>query len=340
MDQDANRQGVLLLSELGLDPGLDHMSTMRLLDRLRSEGGRVTAFRSYGSGIPAPDQPQNPLRYLISWNPRNVVMAAEQGAQYMEDGKIKIIPFHHVFHHTWTVEVEGIGALEAYPNRDSMSYKDSFGLRDARTMIRGTLRYPGWCETWARVVQLGLPNESLRIPDLAERSYREVVEMFLPDHTSGADIEQRVARYLGISPTGRILQNLRWLGLFSDEPTGCEGDTAAAMMIHLLTDRLPLTPELRDMVILQHELDVRYPDRPGERVLSTLIEKGEEGGFTAMAKTVGLPTAAAVKLLLTGDLTLTGTRIPTHPAIYEPVLAEVERELRFRESTEPLDDTA
>lgn len=337
LDLDAKRKGVLLLCEMGLDPGIDHMSAMALIRRIQDEGGRIVGFSSYGSGIPAPDQPQNPLRYVITWDPRNVVMAAYQGAQYMVDGAIKIVPYHQVFLNTWPVHVDGVGLLEAYANRDSMSYMQSFGLNHVKTMIRGTLRYPGWSETWGQIVQLGLPNENLRIPHLADRTYAEVVEMFLPPHMGGASIEQRLARFLHISPTGKIMENLRWLGLFSDERIGCKGDTAAAMMVHLLKARLPLTADQRDMVLLLHELDVEYPgqSRPAEQVRSTLAVKGEPGGFTAMSKTVGLPVAIAAKLLLRGELTLTGSLIPTHPSIYVPVLQEVERAgLRFVEKSE------
>jgi saccharopine dehydrogenase-like NADP-dependent oxidoreductase len=317
---------VLLLTDLGLDPGIDHMSAMRLMRRVRGDGGRIQSFRSYGSGIPAPEGPMNPLRYVVSWNPRNVVMSAEHGAQYIEDGKIKIVPYHHVFHHTWAVDVEGIGVLEAYPNRDSLSYINVFGLDHVQTMVRGTLRYPGWCETWAQIVRLGLPNETLRIPDLAHRSYAEVVEMHLPLTVTKPRLEQRIANFLQISPTGNIMENLRWLGLLSDESTGCQGETAAAMLVDLLSRKLPLEPGQRDMVMLVHELEVDYPGqgRPSETITSTMVEYGAPDGFTAMARAVGLPTAVTVKLLLDGAIPLTGSQIPTHPSIYEPVLREIE----------------
>ncbi len=340
LDLDAKRKGVMLLCEMGLEPGIDHMSAMSLIQRLRDDGGRIVGFRSYGSGIPAPEQPQHPLRYAVTWDPRNVAMAGFSGAQYMEDGNIKIVPFHQVFHHTWAVEVEGVGKLEAYANRDSMSYMQSFGLQHVKTMIRGTLRYPGWSETWAQIVRLGLPNETLRIPELADRSYNDVVKMFLPLNISSAPIEQRVARFLRISPTGTIMENLRWLGLFSDERIGCTGDTSAAMLVHLLKNRLPLTRDTRDMVVLVHELDVEYPDgdRAAERIRSTLVVEGEPDGFTAMSRTVGLPVAIATRLLLRGELSLTGTLIPTHPSIFAPVLREIEQAgLRFTETTRPLE---
>ncbi|MEE8191888.1 MAG: saccharopine dehydrogenase C-terminal domain-containing protein [Gemmatimonadales bacterium] len=320
---DAQRKGILLLTELGLDPGIDHMSAMSVIDRVQARGGKIVRFRSYGSGIPAPNQEHNPLRYVITWNPRNVVMASEHGAQYMENDKIKIVPWHHVFHHTWLVEVDGVGTLEAYPNRDSIAYMRTFGLQHVRTMIRATLRYPGWSETWEKIVRIGLPNENLRIPRLGERSYREVVEMFLPMTNVDEPVEERLSRFLGISPTGKIMENLTWLGLFSDEKVGCEGETPAAMMIHLLKRKLPLLPGMRDMVLIMHELDVEYGDSRSERITSTLVAEGEANGFTAMAKAVGLPTAVAAKLLMLGELKLVGSHIPTQRSIYEPVLREM-----------------
>jgi len=340
LSPDAERKGVLLLCEMGLDPGIDHMSAMAVIERVRAEGGQITSFCSYGSGIPAPDQEHNPLRYVITWNPRNVVMSSEHGAEYMEDGKIKLVPFHNVFHRTWPVEVDGVGLFEAYPNRDSLSYQRSFGLEHAHTVIRGTLRYPGWSEAWAQVVRLGLPNENLRISDINERSYRDVVEMFLPMTHDTDPIEQRVARFLQISPTGVIIQNLAWLGLFSDEKIVCNGDTPAAMMSHLLKEKMPLAPGMRDMVILLHKLDVHYPasDRLDERISSTLVAQGDPHGFSAMAKTVGLPTALATRLLLTGKLALTGSRIPTDRSIYEPILRDIGAEgLEFSERVTILD---
>jgi saccharopine dehydrogenase-like NADP-dependent oxidoreductase len=339
LDRDARRKGVLLLCELGLDPGIDHMSAMSVITRVRAAGGRIVRFRSYGSGVPAPGQEHNPLRYVITWNPRNVVMASEQGAQYMEHGKLKIVPWHHVFHHTWPVTVDGLGVFEAYPNRDSIAYMKTFGLNDVDTMIRGTLRYPGWSETWEKIVRLGLPNENMRIPNLSRRTYAEVTEMFLPMTNVDEPLEERVAQFLQISPTGRIMENLTWLGLFSDEEIGCRGETPASMMIHLLEQKLPLSPGLQDMVIILHELDVEYSrEEKRERVTSTLVAMGEADGFTAMAKTVGLPTAITAELLLQEELELAGSHIPTHATIYEPVLRELEKEgLKFTEKVKPLD---
>jgi saccharopine dehydrogenase-like NADP-dependent oxidoreductase len=339
LEQDAHRRGVLLLTEIGLDPGIDHMSAAQLVHRLREKNGIIRTFQSYGGGLPAPDTIDNPMKYVISWNPRNVVMAGENGAQYLEDGKIKIIPYHNVFQHTWSVDVPGIGLMEAYPNRDSLYYQEQYGFSDAETVIRGTLRYPGWSETWFYIVRLGLPNEKLTIPNLAEKTYAELTEMFLPADTSSGDLEQRVANFLNISPTGQIMGNMRWLGLFSDEKIGLNIETSAGVMTHLLSKKLQLNDDAHDMVILQHKIEVEYPNEKNrrERILSTMIHYGEKAGFSSMAKSVGLPAAIVAKLLLLGKLPLTGCHIPTNQEIYNPVLNELAEEgFKFTEIITPL----
>jgi len=334
MDREARRQGSLLVNEVGLDPGIDHMSAMRMIHDVKARGHRVLKFASYGGGLPAPDSADNPLRYAITWNPRNVVMGGEGGAQYLIDGKIKIVPYHEVFHRSWRFEVPSVGLLEAYPNRDSISYRALYGLEDTDTMIRATLRYPGWSETWCQIVRLGLSNEHLRIPNLHRKTWAELVEMFIPRDIAGIHLEQRIATYLGISPTGTIIQNMRWLGLFDPTATDAPGETMADALVHLLRSKLVLGPNGRDMVILAHEMVTEDGTGARERVLSVMTHFGEPGGFTAMAKTVGLPAAIAVKLVLTEALPLSGSYIPTHPALYGPILGELESAgIRFEEKT-------
>ena len=336
VEPDAIRKGVLILNEMGLDPGIDHMSAMSMIEKIRSKNGRVVSFKSYGSGLPAPESATNPLRYVITWNARNVVMAGDQGAQYMYKNNIKILPYHEVFQRTWSVDLHGIGTMEAYPNRDSLKYIDLYGLSDVETMIRGTLRYPGWSETWLQVVRLGLSNETMHIPNLSQRTYRNLLDMFLPLHAPGADLEQRVANLLHISPTGKIMDNLRWLGLFSDEKIRSEGDTASDVLIGLLREKLVLDEKGRDMVAIVHELEAVYPGgkKKREKTTSTFIEYGEPGGFTAIAKTVGLPAAIAAKLVLLGEIPLNGCHIPTHPIIYSKTLAELQKQgFKFVEET-------
>jgi len=338
MDNDARKKGVLILAEIGLDPGIDHMSATELIHKIRNKNGVVKNFQSYGGGLPAPDTIDNPFKYVISWNPRNVVMAGENGAQYLEKGKIIIVPFHNVFQHTWAVEVSGLGIMEAYPNRDSLAYQRQYGFENADTVIRGTLRYPGWCETWFHIIRLGLPNETLTIPDLAERTYAELTEMFLPPDVNSGDIEQRTAAFLHISPTGNIMEKLRWLGLFSKEKINKNLETSAEVLTHLINEKLKLKETARDMVVLQHQLIVQYPEENNrmEKIVSTMINYGEKAGFSSMAKSVGLPAAIVARLLMENKLPLTGCHIPTNPVIYEPVLKELkDDDFQFRESVYP-----
>ncbi len=338
LNKDAKRKGILILNEMGLDPGMDHMSAMQIIQRIRDNGGYISSFVSYGSGVPAPEVDSNPLRYAITWNPRNVVMAGDVGALYLEKGQMKVVPHEQLFNRTWSVEVDGVGTFEAYPNRDSLVYKDVFKLGKVHTMIRGTLRYPGWSETWTQIVKLGFPNEYLKIPDLNKMTYAQFTEMFLPLNANGSKLNTRVANYLKISPTGIIMENLKWLGLFSEELIGSKVSTAADVFQKILIDKMPLPEGARDMVMLIHEIDAEYPnENRREKHNSTLVHYGEPNGITAIAKTVGAPAGIAAKLILTGELTLTGTHIPTHPEIYKKVLAELkELNLEFVEKVEEI----
>jgi saccharopine dehydrogenase-like NADP-dependent oxidoreductase len=339
LDMDANRRGILILNEMGLDPGIDHMSAMEIIADIRRRGGHVESFKSYGCGLPAPDADVNPLRYAITWNPRNIVMAGEWGATYLVDGKIKMLPSHEVFQRTWPVQVDGVGQMEAYPNRDSLYYRQLFGLNKAHTMIRGTMRYPGWCETWLPVVRLGLPNETMRIPDVERLAYRDITEMFLPVHMGEGKLEARLADYLKINPTGQIMQNLEWLGLFSDDAVPAGAATVSEVMIDLLRRKLELPPGEKDMIVIMHEIDARFPDdgNRGERIVSTLVQFGERGGATAMSKAVGLPAGIAATLILNGEIRLTGCQLPTHPAVHTRVLEELKTYgVKFKQSVNEL----
>ncbi len=340
LHKDALRKGILLLPEVGLDPGFDLMSAVDTIERVNNARGVIESFESYGGGVLGPNSEANPLRYGITWNPRNVVMAAEFGAAYMETGKVKLVPWHHVFRHTWPIDVDGVGTLEGYPNRDSLQYKETLGLDDAHTVIRGTLRYPGWSELWSQLVRLGMPNEHLTVPKLGSYTWRQLIEMFLPRASVGSNLESRVANYLGISATGGIMERLTWLGLFDDAPIGGENETVAEALVALMRSKLELPPEEPDLVILKHEFEVAYPREGGRRELieSTFIHYGDPGGMTAMARTVGMPAAIAVRLLMEGRLEVRGSHLPTHREIYRPVLEELAREgLAFTEKVTPLD---
>ena len=231
--------------------------------------------------------------------------------------------------------------MEAYPNRDSLKYQSLFELNDVHTMIRGTLRYPGWSETWLQIVRLGLTNEIMHIPNICQYTYKEMVEMFLPLHISSANIEHRIANFLNISPTSTIMENLSWLGLLSNEPIECRGDTAASVLEDILKRKLELPKDGKDMVAIMHEIEAEFSDNnnKNERITSTFVEYGQAGGFTAIAKTVGLPAAIAAKLILTDQLPISGCHIPTHPAVYSKVLPELKKSgLKFVENVTDLEE--
>lgn len=338
LNNEAKEKGILILNEMGLDPGIDHMSAMSLIQKIHDEGGFVTSFISYGSAVPAPEVKSNPLNYCITWNARNVVMAGEMGAIYLEEDKIKMIPYSQLFNSTNEVEVDGVGKMEAYPNRDSVVYQDIFQLEKVKTMIRGTLRFPGYSELWSQIVKLGIPNEGLEIPKLSQMTYSQFTEMFVPLNTNGVKLEERVANFLKISPTGVIMDKLKWLGLFDNKIIGGNIKTSAGVMQKILSDKLPLPKGERDMVILMHELVAEFPKENKKRkYISTLVDYGEPNGITSIAKTVGAPAAIAAKLILLNELPVTGTHIPTHPIIYTRVLKELEAlKLKFDEKVEEI----
>lgn len=340
LDAEAKEKGLVLASELGLDPGLDHLSAQRLLAEVRRHGDTVESFYSYGSGVVDRDSVPNPLGYAITWNPRNVVRAGADGARFREDGVTRLVPYPQVFRRTWPVEVPGEGPLEAYANRDSLPYLPLYALENASTVVRATLRHSGYCETWSAIVQLGLSAETV-IPNLVEKTWRELVECTLPPGTG--DLGQRVAALLRLHPSSRAIDNLRWLGLFEDRrirdlsTVSEEVETAADAMIALLEARLALPEGGRDLVILHHVVGARSHRGELRRYTSTLVERGDTE-VTAMARTVGLPAALATLAVLDGSFPVRGTPIPTDARIVERLLPAVEDEgLRFSEACQSLE---
>ncbi len=338
LHNDVAKKGIVILNEMGLDPGIDHMIAMQTISAIRNNGGIIESFRSYGSGLPASKDTQNPFHYALTWNPRNVLLAGEDGAIFKENKRIKVLPFHKIFEQTWPVEVNGLGSMEAYPNRDSLAYGKILGLQYAHTIVRGTLRYPGWGEAWQQIINLGMTNETIKIPDLAEKSYREFTEMFLPEVHEVKKLEHDLAGYLYISPTGGIMQKLKWLGLFSKEKIGGNVSTAADVMIDIMKKKFKLPDGMRDMVVLMLDIEAKYADDGDrkEKIQRTMIEIGTEQ-HTAIAKTVGLPVAVGTELILDGKIQITGCHIPIHSSIYEPVLQAIQAEgITFEEVSETL----
>ncbi len=322
LDAEVRRRGLLFMNELGLDPGIDHMSAVERIRHIQHQGGQVKAFFSATGGLVAPESDDNPWHYKFSWNPRNVVLAGQGTAQYLEEGRLRLIPYHRLFEQHRTIRVPGMGEWEVYANRDSLQYRQAYGLQHAHTLFRGTIRHTGFCDGWNALVRLGLTDAQFVIPDGENLSYADLVEALLGTHRSAGTLQQQVARLLRIDPDGAVMRQLEWLGLFEHRPIGIRNASPALALEQLLLEKWTLRPDDRDMVIMQHrfEYTLRGKDR---RLTSTLIAKGENATHTAMARLVGLPAAIFARRILNGQPTLTGVRIPTDPETYEPILAEL-----------------
>ena len=331
LDAAAREAGVILLNEIGVDPGIDHMSAMRVIDRIRNAGGKLVSFSSYCGGLPAPDANNNPFGYKFSWSPRGVLLAGKNPARYLDNGTGVDIPGEELFSHHWPVKIEGLGTLEGYPNRDCLPYIDTYGIHGVTGMFRGTLRYPGWCETMANIVKLGLLDESPR-NDLVGMTFAQFMGVMIgrPGTATTAD----VAGFLGIPPDSPVLDKLAWLGLFSTSPLPADVQSPIDVLVAVMLPRMQYAQGERDMLVMQHQFVAQYPDRR-ERITATLVDYGIPHGDSSMSRLVGLPAAIGVKLILTGEITLTGVQIPVVPEIYMPVLNELETMgVRFSEQTE------
>jgi saccharopine dehydrogenase (NADP+, L-glutamate forming) len=330
LDAEARKQGVLLLNEMGVDPGIDHMSAMRIIHRIHNMGGKIEVFESNTGGLVAPTYDNNPWRYKFTWNPRNVVLAGQAGARFLHNGKFKYIPYHKLFQRYEILRILDLGKFEAYPNRDSLTYQEDYRLHDLSTMFRGTIRRVGFCDAWNALVQLGATDDSYEVEFPGEMTYRDFTNSFLA-YNIVDPVETKLARYLDIDPNGDIMQKLAWLGLFERRKAGIQDRTPARILQHLLEEKLKLEPADRDMIVMQHQFEYILDGRK-ERIVSSMAHKGEDMVNTAMSITVGLPMAIATKLILQGKIKLTGVHIPIHEEIYKPVLEELESyDIRFIE---------
>ena len=323
LDERAKAASILILNEIGLDPGIDHMSAMKIIHDVQNKGGKVTSFYSYCGGLPAPEANTNPFGYKFSWSPRGVVLAGRNNGRYLKDGKEVNISGPELFNHYWILNVEGLGKFEAYPNRDSLPYINTYQLKGISSMYRGTLRNLGWCETLKKIVDLGLLDDK-ELPNLKGMTYsswiRELIKA--PKKT---DLKPILADFLKIDKDSMIMKRFDWLGLLSDEPIKLEKGANIDILVDLLQQKMSYQKGERDMIVLKHEFSAEYPEtKQKDKIESTLIDFGIPNGDSAMSRTVSLPAAIAAKLILTGKINVKGVQIPVMPEIYEPVLVELE----------------
>jgi saccharopine dehydrogenase-like NADP-dependent oxidoreductase len=323
LGDEARQRALVFMNELGLDPGIDHMSAMQRIHNIQKQGGNITGFYSYTGGLVAPENDNNPWHYKFSWNPRNVVLAGQGTAQFLEDNKLKYIPYRRLFRQFREVDIPGMGTYEVYANRDSMLYKEAYGLKNIKNLFRGTIRHKGFCEAWNALVRIGLTDATFPIVDSDKLSYHDLMEAFLGISQHTGSVKDRVAKMLETEPNSEIMQKLEWLGLFSKRRIKVQSATPALILENLLLEKWALQPTDKDMVIMQHVFEYEI-NRKRKKLTSTLVMKGTNSEETAMSKLVGLPLGIFVKLLMQGKISTTGVNIPTMPEVYEPVMAELE----------------
>ncbi len=330
LHEEAIAKDIILLNEMGLDPGIDHMSAMRILNEIRKQGGTIKLFESYTGGLIAPECDNNPWNYKITWNPRNVILAGQGTAKFLWGGAYKYIPYQKLFSRYDVLTVPGYGEFEGYPNRDSLQYRAVYQLSDIQTLVRGTLRKRGFCDAWNVFVQLGITDDSYEVEHIADFTWKDFLSSFLP--ASHLPVELNLKSYLEINdPT--IIEKIKWLGLFGDEKINLEKATPAQALQKLIEEKLKLDAGDIDMCVMLHVIEYELN---GEEIKlqSTMVAKGDDELRTAMAKTVGLPLGIAAKRILNGGISARGVVIPVEESIYEPVLLELDNDfgIRFTET--------
>ncbi len=333
LDAEAKQKGILLLNEIGLDPGIDHASAMKIIDGIHSKGGEITLFKSYCGGLVAPESNNNPWGYKFSWNPRNVVVAGQGGAHFLENGNLKNVSYNDLFKKIENISIEGYGNFDGYANRDSISYKEPCHLKNIKTLLRGTLRQNGYCKAWNVFVQLGLTDNSYKIKNTSGITYTELLESKLPKGNNS--LKEKLKSFFGNDIDENVFEKLNYLELFGNKKIKLSEGSPAELLQNLLEEKWKLNHGDKDMIVMQHQFEYfASPPAPlrGERgaepllkkITSSLVVIGDDEIHTAMAKTVGLPLAITVKNFLTGKFKLNGVQIPTVKEIYEPLLKELE----------------
>ncbi|RRQ50359.1 saccharopine dehydrogenase [Maribacter algicola] len=324
LNEKVTESGLVFMNEIGLDPGIDHMSAMQVIDRIRDKGGKILLFESFCGGLVAPEFDNNLWNYKFTWNPRNVVLAGQGGtAKFIQEGTYKYIPYHKLFRRTEFFEVEGYGKFEGYANRDSLNYREAYGLQDALTIYRGTMRRVGFSKAWNIFVQLGATDDTYTIEDSENMTYREFINLFLP-YSPTDSVELKLRHYLKIDQDDSTWEKLVELNLFDKTRTiGIPDATPAQALQKILEDKWTLGEKEKDMIVMYHKFGYELNGEK-KQIDSKLVVIGDDRVHTAMAKTVGLPVAIAALKILNGKITTPGVQIPITKEVYQPILKELE----------------
>jgi saccharopine dehydrogenase-like NADP-dependent oxidoreductase len=320
LDGEAKAANILILNECGLDPGIDHMSAMRIIDHIHNKGGKVDSFYSVCGALPAPEAVDNPFGYKFSWSPKGVVMAGNNDARYLKNGKIVEIPTKNLFKDVFSLNIKGVGELNVYPNRDSIPYQEIYEIPEAKTLFRGTFRFPGWCGAMDIIKELGLiTNDKV---DFTGKTYADMM-CGLIGVNDKTNLCKMTAEYLKIEETAAPLNNIEWLGLFEDKLMNRGLDSTFEITSDLMIEKMELGLTERDMIVLQHIFTASYPDGNQEVIKSSMLDFGTLETDTSVARTVALPAAIAVKMILENKIEAKGVHIPVIPQIYNPILDEL-----------------
>jgi len=324
LDQEVKAKGLTFMNEIGVDPGIDHMSAMQVIDRIKNKGGKMIMFESFTGGLVAPESDDNLWHYKFTWNPRNVVLAGQGGAaKFIQEGKYKYIPYQRLFRRTEFLRVPEFGMFEGYANRNSLQYREIYGLQDIPTLYRGTLRRVGYSKAWNVFVQLGMTDDTYVMEGTEEMSYREFTNSFLP-YSPTDSVELKLRHNLKIDQDDLIWEKLLELDLFNaKKKLGLKKATPAQALQKILEDKWTLQHDDKDMIVMYHKFGYEL-EGENYQIDSTMVSLGENQTYTAMAKTVGLPVGMATLRILNGDITVRGVLRPIYPAIYNPILEELE----------------
>lgn len=336
LNEDVKKKNLIFMNEVGLDPGIDHMSAMKVLDTVREKGGKMLLFESFTGGLVAPESDNNLWNYKFTWNPRNVVLAGQGGAsKFLQEGKYKYIPYHKLFRRTEILNIDGYGKFEGYANRDSLKYKSVYGLDDILTLYRGTIRRVGFSRAWNIFVQLGMTDDSYTIEDSQNMSYRDFTNSFLAYDPSDS-VELKLRHYLKIDQDDIIWEKLLELDIFNaHKMVALKNATPAQILEKILKDSWTLKEDDKDMIVMQHLFGYELNGKK-HQIESSMVCIGDNQVYTAMAKTVGLPVAIATLKILNGDIKTPGVQIPIQKEVYEPILDELkENGIIFTEKEVP-----
>ena len=323
LDGKAKDAGIVIMNEIGVDPGIDHLSAMRVIDHIRDNGGDLQAFETFTGGLVAPESDNNPWNYKFTWNPRNVVLAGQGVCKFIQNKQYKYIPYNKLFRRTEIIDIDDYGKFEGYANRDSLQYREIYGLEDIPTMFRGTLRKPGYCKAWHYFVKLGLTDDTYTMEDSENMTYRQFINSFLP-YNQNDSVELKFKHYFNIRQDDiEMFEKFVWLGIFEDTKIGLKDATPAQILQHILEQKWTLEDDDKDMIVMWHRF--RYKLNGEDKELhSSMVVKGDDQKYTAMAKTVGLPLAISVKMILNDTISIPGVHVPILKEIYNPILDELE----------------